>query len=217
MKKNIMLRLSAILLVAVLLTTCVISGTWAKYTKTGNANDSARVAKWGVTVAAEDKNYDEYATAEFTATETALTTVASTKVLAPGSGLYFANINLSGKPEVAVRVTYTANLEFSSGWNIDEELYMPLQFYVNGDLVEVDGEETLEEAVEAAIAAYTYDYEADTDLSETAQRADELVVSCYWPFSVNDDNDTILGDLAAAGNAPTVTLTVTVTVTQLDE
>lgn len=51
MKKNIMMRLSAVLLVAVLLTTCVISGTWAKYTKTGAADETARVAAFGVNIA----------------------------------------------------------------------------------------------------------------------------------------------------------------------
>ena len=62
MKKNIMMRLSALLLVAVLLTTCVISGTFAKYVTTGTATDSARVAKWGVTVEAklDDLFVDEY-------------------------------------------------------------------------------------------------------------------------------------------------------------
>lgn len=47
MKKNRMMRLASILLVCVLLTTSVISGTFAKYTTSYTANDSARVAKWG--------------------------------------------------------------------------------------------------------------------------------------------------------------------------
>ena len=47
MKKNKMMRLAAVLLVCVLLTTSVISGTFAKYTSTYSAQDNARVAKWG--------------------------------------------------------------------------------------------------------------------------------------------------------------------------
>lgn len=47
MKKNRMMRLASILLVCVLLTTSVISGTFAKYTSTATANDKARVAYWG--------------------------------------------------------------------------------------------------------------------------------------------------------------------------
>lgn len=47
MKKNRMLRVAAVLLVAVMLTTSVISGTFAKYTTSATSEDSARVANWG--------------------------------------------------------------------------------------------------------------------------------------------------------------------------
>lgn len=47
MKKNRMMRLASILLVCVLLTTSVISGTFAKYTTTVTSDDKARVAYWG--------------------------------------------------------------------------------------------------------------------------------------------------------------------------
>jgi len=48
MKKNKMMRLASVLLVAVLLSTSVISGTFAKYVTTDEQFDTARVAKWGV-------------------------------------------------------------------------------------------------------------------------------------------------------------------------
>ena len=47
MRKNKMMRLASALLVAVLLTTCAISGTFAKYTTSVTSDDNARVAKWG--------------------------------------------------------------------------------------------------------------------------------------------------------------------------
>ncbi len=50
MKKNTMMRVASALLIAVLLTTSVISGTYAKYVTEGGAEDIARVAKWGVVV-----------------------------------------------------------------------------------------------------------------------------------------------------------------------
>ncbi|MBQ9960947.1 MAG: hypothetical protein IJP00_03480 [Firmicutes bacterium] len=50
MKKNRMMRLASGLLVAVLLTTCVISGTFAKYVSEAEATDTARVAKWSFNV-----------------------------------------------------------------------------------------------------------------------------------------------------------------------
>ncbi len=47
MKKNRMMRLASVLLVCVLLTTSIISGTYAKYTTTASSSDNARVAYWG--------------------------------------------------------------------------------------------------------------------------------------------------------------------------
>lgn len=47
MKKNNMMRIASVLLVAVLLSTCVISGTFAKYVTSATSTDTARVAYWG--------------------------------------------------------------------------------------------------------------------------------------------------------------------------
>ena len=47
MKKNRAMRLAALLLVAVLMSTCGISGTFAKYVTEVSSEDSARVAYWG--------------------------------------------------------------------------------------------------------------------------------------------------------------------------
>lgn len=47
MKKNRMMRLASLMLVLVLMTSCVISGTFAKYTTSAESSDSARVAYWG--------------------------------------------------------------------------------------------------------------------------------------------------------------------------
>ncbi len=48
MKKNKMMRIASVLLVAVLLSTCAISGTFAKYTSEGSATASATIAKWDI-------------------------------------------------------------------------------------------------------------------------------------------------------------------------
>ena len=50
MKKNLIFRAAGILLVLVLATTCIISGTFAKYTTGATAEATARAAKWGVEI-----------------------------------------------------------------------------------------------------------------------------------------------------------------------
>ncbi|MCH5316008.1 MAG: hypothetical protein J1E81_08840 [Eubacterium sp.] len=118
MKKNKMMRIASVLLVAVLLSTSIISGTFAKYVTEGSASDSARVAKFGVTVAATGSLFDKtYKTTEntpggstldenFTEPNTAALSVESTAdVVAPGTkntdGLTFS---VTGTPEVDVNV-----------------------------------------------------------------------------------------------------------------
>lgn len=54
MKKNIMMRLASILLIAVLMSTCAISGTFAKYATEKGGTASARVAYWSFNVGGTD-------------------------------------------------------------------------------------------------------------------------------------------------------------------
>ncbi|MDE6767712.1 MAG: hypothetical protein K2J35_05915, partial [Eubacterium sp.] len=62
MKKNKMMRIASALLVLCLLTTCVISGTFAKYVTSNDGSDSARVAKFGVSVTVSGSTFaKEYA------------------------------------------------------------------------------------------------------------------------------------------------------------
>lgn len=111
MKKNVMMRLASFLLVAVLISTSAISGTYAKYVTTAEGKEKARVAKWGVQVGVEgfsDAGNDGLFLNSYTKdSETTIgTTVqADDQVVAPGTknkeGITFT---LTGTPEVAVKV-----------------------------------------------------------------------------------------------------------------
>ena len=108
MKKNKMMRSASALLVMTLLTTSVISGTFAKYTTAASATDTARVAKWGVTVGTSGKLFDtQYAEDDTTTDTIAYSVIAddNTSVVAPGTknadGITFT---ITGTPEVAVDV-----------------------------------------------------------------------------------------------------------------
>lgn len=228
MKKNVMMRLSALLLVAVLLTTCVISGTFAKYVTSNQKDDVAQVAKWGVTVEADfDDLFEEYydnATGTVQAAETY-------NILAPGTtDAQDDAFVISGTPEVAVNINVVAAVTLT-GWTLeDDSEYCPLVITVNSvayyigatiDEETIDDVADLEAAVEAAIqdALGHGDHEANVNL------AANLDISWSWAFEQGadadeikafDEKDTYLGDQAAAGNAPTFAVDVKVTVTQID-
>ena len=115
MKKNKMMRIASVLLVAVLLTTCAISGTFAKYITAEDATDSARVAKWGVGITTSGTLFaEQYKDAPIAAADDSTITVqvsnyaeaTTDNVVAPGTknedGITFT---LTGTPEVDLSLT----------------------------------------------------------------------------------------------------------------
>ena len=245
MKKNTMMRLAAILLVSVLLTTSVIGGTFAKYVTTESCSDNARVAKWGINVdvatgTAFATSYD--ATASVTDKEGAViakTVVSSTanKLVAPGTNGTLATIDISGQAEVALSVEAKVDLTLA-GWTVDTDTYYcPIIITVteNGGTAQVfDGtayasmalfEAAVEEAIIKAInGATSYDADGTGKKATTNYGANENVgtagtdvtVDWEWPFEGDDVKDTALGDQAAEGSAATIAINYTVTATQID-
>ncbi len=210
MKKNKMMRIASILLVAVLISTCAIAGTYAKYVTKGEGTDTARVAKWGVTVTATGEAFaKEYKTDDTAFTETN-SVISTDKVIAPGTKGNVAAVALAGTPEVAVRVSYAVKIEKSNNWKDGTGAeYFPIVFTLNNETVTLD-------ELATKVEALTKDYAAGTDLSTVAQA---LALTWEWPFSTSDANDvkdTDLGNQAVLGNAATLSITVTATVTQID-
>ena len=125
MKKNKMMRVASALLVAVLMTTSVISGTFAKYVTQDSATDTARVAKWGVVLQVVGNLYgDIYDDVEVADNDSNIAVKTSsrtgdTNVVAPGTknenGL---SISLKGTPEVNGEITTvikTQNIYLKNG------------------------------------------------------------------------------------------------------
>ncbi len=221
MKKNVMMRVASALLVAVLMTTCAISGTFAKYTTNATGSDTARVAKFGVTITA---NGETFATSEEGlvngVTANTVLSADTDNVVAPGMSGSMAKMTLTGTPEVAVKVTYQATLTLSDNWLVDSVYYCPIIIKVNGTSFKGATYASAAEfkaAVEGAINAFTKEYAAGTDLSTVS--AESLEVTWEWAYFVDeatDLKDTKLGNQAAAGNAATIELTVKTIVTQIN-
>lgn len=114
MKKNKMLRIASILLVVTLLSTCVISGTFAKYVTKAEGEDQARVAKWGVVVSIAGNEFaDKYVATDEAYLEDggeyAVVSANGDQVVAPGTSAKEAELamtaSVKGTPEVAARYT----------------------------------------------------------------------------------------------------------------
>ena len=231
MKKNTMMRLASGLLVAVLLSTCAISGTFAKYITEKESTDTARVAKFGVDLAVTvDGAFATEYDADTTATDKLGVAIAKTVVaaaddqdnlVAPGTkGDLMASATIAGTPEVAVNVKQEATLVLTN-WAVDGTYYCPLVITVDGTKFygmdyagEADPLTAFIEAVEGALDS-DINYAPNTNLTESHS------VTWAWAFEgtdgkQTDELDTALGNYAAKTGDITISFTYKVTVTQID-
>ncbi len=130
MKKNKFLRIASAMLMLCLITTCAVSGTFAKYTTSDSDSDTARVAKWGVTVAVGGTlfgtNYGSntaLADADkdrIVATSTNVVSSGTDNIVAPGTKNDTGfQVQLKGNPEVAF--TIVAEIEENTA-SVDKKL-----------------------------------------------------------------------------------------------
>jgi len=220
MRKNKMMRLASALLVLTMLTTSVISGTFAKYVSTAEGSDTARVAKWGVEVAVEGS---ELFLNEYDNVNDAGLSVAADDLVAPGTkndtGIKFT---LKGTPEVAVNVDIAVDevkdvflkagdyADLTTGndktdyFNVAAPGYYPVVFTLkNGAGTELASGKMSD--IEAYLESLSGDYPANADLSTALDSAlstdGEYVLTWAWDFDDSgagtyDKHDTLLGSLA---------------------
>lgn len=222
------MRVAGLLLALVLVTSCFVGGTFAKYVTHGGGSDVARVAKFGVVVTGSGDEavfatkYEEGANTPISTTGTVSVAAGNGKdhVVAPGTksaddGILMTTV--TGTPEVKVKVEYGAAVSLSGNWHGDEKgtFYCPLIIKVG--TTEIKGidctsAEDFNTKVQNAIIALgngkTYD--AGTDLSKVNDL--KTKISWEWPFEqgatekdkgANDLKDTYLGGLAAKITDPT--------------
>lgn len=218
MEKNRMMRLASALLILTLLTTCMISGTFAKYTTQATGEDTARVAKWGVTVSTHT---DLFATS-YTGVDdyNDKVTVKSTddnKLVAPGTTGTGLGVASTGTPEVSYEMKIKLNdttvkmpsLKYTPKDATDASIYEPVKFSVLNDTTLIKGDMTLADLItlfDGTKAIYKYNvadgkYYVDSDGDGTIDTATSLnacpniQIKWEWAFeSGADDNAKAFGD-----------------------
>ena len=214
MRNNVMMKIATVLLVAVLITTCSVSGTFAKYTSAATGFASARVARWAFTVGETNITTSNtltfnlfstaYDTNGGTATNDADVADGSTNaVIAPGTWGYFV-IQLSNVSEVSAK--YTIDFEqvknnAASGLN--------LKFYKGA----------ASNTLPTSSIGWTDNINnwniQDTNIAIGA--SDSICLFWKWDYENGQDSaETALGVNAAGANPPSITVTATITATQVD-
>ena len=182
MKKNTMMRIASLLLIAVLLSTSIIGGTFAKYTSTYDAKDQARVARWGF--GTTDINMDLFDT-EYTNVKSA----NGDKLIAPGvevESTFKLVADSSVAPEVAYKITVDASQSTCGAAIIGNE---NIHWTLNG--TDVGGWENLKTKI---AETYTKTYDAGASYDE------EMTIGFNWVYSTDatqDGEDTAMGNASA--------------------
>ena len=222
--KNKMMRAASVLMVAVLLSTCAISGTFAKYVTSATSGDTARVAKWGITMSnnGADTFKDKYDTSE-PYTVIGLNGSDPADVVAPGTS-GGTTYEVDGKPETAYQLTFAGILseevflgegtyaypdpyDASMGTTIAAAGYYPIKYTV---AVTTSGE--FADSTVTANGTYNdlktaLDKIDDMKINYAAGQECDLVITLTWAWAIDGQNnqaDTILGDLAANNKIMTV-------------
>lgn len=233
MKKNVMMRAASALLVAVLLTTCAISGTFAKYTSSQKATDSARVAYWG---------FNKDATIDFELFKTAYDSDASPtvkskntdNVIAPGTEnsvsfafSYTSNTNKNiTAPEVDYKISINPTITGNGVTALDDNANFKWTLKTSG--AAADEYDTSADLI-AAIKALSGDASGEKEYKAGVLPADlnaTYEIGWKWGFTgtetyteaagttiSQDEYDTAMGN---AIDLADVTVTIDITATQVD-
>lgn len=230
MRKNKMMRTASGLLVATLLTTSVISGTFAKYTTSAEGSDTARVATWGF------KDTSSILLTElFKDTYDNVKGANNANVIAPGTtnsaSFKFNYTGQAAKPEVAYKFTVsTDGSECAQSIQDNENIVWYLD---NEEAPAVEGKQSVKagswEALLAAIQALdgTNGQDGTTyqpgNLPNEFNGTTEHTVKWEWKYNTNnaaDVKDTQMGnkksDQDGTNGLDQVTLKISITAEQVD-
>jgi len=237
-KKHWTLRAAGLLFALVLITSCFVGGTFAKYVTSKSASDIARVARFGVVIEAHDNTAFKTTYDTDTAGISSVVTSTTDSLVAPGTGEdNTATLSITGKPEVAVHVALSmtgTDVVLNKGKYPDlttpdpkdtftlNEPYYPVVFTLKQNGTKL-ASGTIND-INAELGKLSEDCAPGTDLGTVAGT---YTLSWEWKFEGgNDQADTLLGTLATSATAvpgvgvgnysPSVHLELTATVTQID-
>lgn len=212
MKKNRAMRVAAMLLVLVMMTSCFVGGTFAKYTTSKDTSATARVAHWGFN-AAETVTFALFDTSD----DTGIQTIEGTNLIAPGStntiDFTLVNADAETAPEVAYKITVDTT---GTTATLSEELEEALTFTLDNKTYDTWAELVTAVKTLSGDVSGSKEYAAGTAVPDALANGKTHSIGWTWAFERNDDaGDTSLGN-NAIDELEQLTLAIKITVDQLD-
>lgn len=212
-------RIGALLLVACLISSVMLSGTFAKYTSEYAGKDTALVATWDFVAEGGQDGLDLVTLGDAAVpldlfkhayNENILATAGAGKIIAPGVSGNFV-LDLTNNSDVAADITFVVS-------KAEGSVNVPMEFSIGTDFDSVDPVPTIYDTVETLTTALNG---KNIHLNEAGG---ESSVTVYWRWAyygpsataeATDTTDTVLGTTSASGDSrSTYTLNVKVTATQ---
>ena len=193
-RSSMMVRLAAMLVVVMMFTMCMVSGTFAKYVSSATGTDSATVAKWDIKVNSENIattetfTFDLFKTitdSDLSSPEADMDSVDGT-IIAPGT---------SGKFDIVIKNDSQVNATYAIDYSVTNTDSIPVRFSVNGTDWKTDINDLDVTGVAINMGGTT-----------------TVTVQWKWIFGGDDTIDTGLGSAATA----TLEVEAKVTATQVD-
>ena len=230
MRKNKMMRFASALMIATLLSTSVISGTFAKYVTSVTVEDAARVAYWG---------FDQAAIATFELFDHGDVRIKSSntdKVIAPGSTaeatFAFGYTNATTPVVTAPEVDYSFSVNVTTTGTYDKLDANPnFTWYLQKGTEAATTYGTVAELV-AAIknlsgdASGTKEYKAGNLPAAFTSADEQYKIGWNWEFTTADDGGTPEDEMAAQDAVDTamgnmsdlneIGIKIVITATQID-
>ncbi len=243
MKNN--MKLACLLLALVLVTSCMVGGSFAKYVTSATANDAARVAKWGIEIATWNTDAEK-ATLFSADYDTTVTASNGTDLLvAPGTkNTNTATFSIKGTPEVDFKLDFVMNvtndvvvpkgdyLDWTTGNSTTDTFkvendYHPVVFTLTQTKTTASALK-LDAPVTGNLADIKAAFEKLSQATVNANTAldEEWTLTWVYDFDANgagtnDKADTLLGNNAAgiasdADVSTQLTYDISITATQID-
>lgn len=150
---KIMMATVSTLLTLILVSSCILSGLYAKYVTKESSLVTVGFKKFGITITHGTDLNTQYDTSARDGIVEIKVNTGESKLIAPGTRGAFAWFRVKGSPEVAYSVDFSGNINIGDGYTsyIEDAKgnaieYFPIRFrYVAYDVSTVGGEEVLNE------------------------------------------------------------------------
>ena len=210
-KNRIFMRVVAMLLCIVIITTCLVSSIFARYVARDSASvDGVKLKNWGITIQTGSHATNTYTDKSGNTVVSTKETIGSAKAIAPGMSGSLAWFHVFGSPEVKYKINFDGNISIGDGYddavvNSNEEplTYFPIVLYLVAYDVTYDGDEMIltrttstnaKDKVMDFAQSHLRDDGGERNTLASTQASDSGNVLCWR--SVSHIEDTFNGDRA---------------------